>query len=218
MQQHHIKISFNARYFQLGEITQQTKAVWFVLHGYGYLAQYFLKKFEPLLEHGISVVAPEGLSKFYLEDVNSRVKSGNNRVGASWMTREDRMVDIENYIGFLNSVYNKVISSNPQKPVTLLGFSQGAATVSRWALNNSVAYNNLILWSGIFPDDMDFEKGKNLLKNKSVQTVFGNNDPFLTEARITEMKNLSAKLGITAPPIVFEGGHEIDRATLLKLA
>ena len=217
MKEHSITINFKARYFQLGEITSETKAIWFVLHGYGHLAKYFVKKFEPLVEQGICVVAPEGLSKFYLEDVNSRVKSGNNRVGATWMTREDRLVDIENYIEYLNSVYNVVLLRTPSKPVTLLGFSQGAATVSRWAIHNAVHYDNLILWSGVFPDDMDFEKGKSLFKNKSVKIVYGNKDPFLNDARLAEMKNLSDKLGITTAPIVFDGEHEIDKETLLKL-
>jgi predicted esterase len=217
MQEQHLTINFKARYFKLGEITSQTKAVWFVLHGYGHLAQFFIKKFEPLVSHDICVIAPEGLSKFYLEDVNARVKTGNNRVGATWMTRENRLVDIENYTVFLNAVYTSELKQHADIPVTLLGFSQGAATVSRWAMHNSVTYDKLILWSGIFPDDMDFEKGKELLTVKTVHQVYGNNDPFLNEERLKEMRKLCEKLGIVKPPIVFEGGHEIHEQTLLSL-
>jgi hypothetical protein len=36
---------FKARYYKLGEINKDTVQVWFVLHGYGQLAQYFLRKF-----------------------------------------------------------------------------------------------------------------------------------------------------------------------------
>jgi predicted esterase len=218
MKELHVTFNFQARYFKLGKINKQTKAVWFVLHGYGHLAKYFLKKFEPLINHGVCVIAPEGLSRFYLEDVNARVKSGNNRVGATWMTRENRLMDIENYISYLNTVYMTELDSHPNIPVTLLGFSQGAATVSRWAVQNLIAYNRLILWSGIFPDDMDFEKSREILKNKKVIQVYGSNDPFLTDARIGEMKGLAKKLGITTGPIVFEGGHEIHEETLLQLA
>lgn len=217
MQELQVTFNFNARYFKLGEINQQTKAVWFVLHGYGHLAQYFLKKFESLINHGVCVIAPEGLSRFYLEDVNTRNQTGNNRVGATWMTRENRLMDIENYITFLDTVYKTELSSHPTIPVTLLGFSQGAATASRWAVHNSIAFNNLILWAGILPNDMDFEKSKELLKNKKVYQVYGSKDPFLTDARIGEMKGLSDKLGIKSPPLIFDGGHELHEATLLNL-
>jgi predicted esterase len=218
MQELQVTFNFSARYFKLGKINQQTKAVWFVLHGYGHLAKYFLKKFESLTNHGVCVIAPEGLSRFYLEDVNTRNQTGNNRVGATWMTRENRLADIENYIQFLNTVYQAELTLFPTIPVTLLGFSQGAATVSRWAINDSVAFTKLILWAGILPNDMDFEKGKALLKTKTVYQVYGNKDPFLNDSRIGEMKALSEKMGITSAPIIFDGGHELHEPTLLSLS
>ena len=36
-------------------------------------------------------MAPEGLSRFYLEGFSGKV-------GATWMTREDRLNDIDNYL------------------------------------------------------------------------------------------------------------------------
>jgi predicted esterase len=217
MQELQVTFDFKARYFKIGEINTSTKGVWFVLHGYGQLAQYFLVKFKPLLSRNICVIAPEGLSRFYLEDVNTRNQTGNNRVGATWMTRENRLADIDNYLLFLNSVYKTEIGMS-SIPVTLLGFSQGAATASRWATQNLIAYEALILWSGIFPNDMDFEKSKQVLQTKCIHHVYGSQDPFLSDARIGEMKGLAEKLGVMSPPLVFPGGHEIHEETLLKLA
>lgn len=218
MQELQVTFNFHARYFKLGEINQHTKAVWFVLHGYGQLAKYFLTKFKVLTDRGVCVIAPEGLSRFYLEDVNTRNQTGNNRVGATWMTRENRLMDIDNYLLFLNTVYKTELNSYSSILVTILGFSQGAATASRWAVQNSIVYNRLILWAGIFPDDMDFEKSKEILKTKQVRQVYGSKDPFLTDTRIGEMKGLSEKLGVNADPLVFDGGHEIHEQTLLQLA
>ncbi len=218
MQELQVTFNFHARYFKLGEINQHTKAVWFVLHGYGQLAKYFLTKFKVLTDRGVCVIAPEGLSRFYLEDVNTRNQTGNNRVGATWMTRENRLMDIDNYLLFLNTVYKTELNSYSSILVTILGFSQGAATASRWAVQNSIVYNRLILWAGIFPDDMDFEKSKEILKTKQVRQVYGSKDPFLTDTRIGEMKELSEKLGVKADPLVFDGGHEIHEQTLLQLA
>lgn len=217
MQQLPVEFNFKARYFKSGEITEHTKAVWFVLHGYGQLAQYFLRKFNCLTEHDICVIAPEGLSHYYLQDAETRSKTGNTRVGASWMTRENRLADIDNYCTYLDTVFEKELSTHPSLPVTFLGFSQGAATVSRWALSDAIHFNRLILWAGILPPDIDFEKGKEIFQHKDVKVVYGKNDPYLNENRFGEMKKLTEKLGLKADELVFEGGHEIHEPTLLSL-
>lgn len=217
MQELSVEFKYTGRYFKLGEINPETRAVWFVIHGYGQLAQYFLRKFSALGQHQICVIAPEGLSHYYIEDAASRSKTGNTRVGASWMTRENRLRDIENYMTYLNSVFAREIGTRKDLDITLLGFSQGAATVSRWALSDSIYFRRLILWAGILPPDMDFDKGKRLLQTKDVNVVYGKNDPFLNESRFGEMKALSEKLGITPNETVFEGAHEIHEPTLLTL-
>ncbi|RAV99114.1 alpha/beta hydrolase [Pseudochryseolinea flava] len=211
-----VKFSFEARYATLGELSSQTKSIWFVIHGYGQLAQYFIRKFTSLESAQTFFVAPEGLSKFYLEDVQSRKQSGNNRVGSSWMTKENRQMDIANYITYLNAVYDDVTNPAPQVPITFLGFSQGAATVSRWATQSNRRFDRLILWAGVFPPDMDFAHGGDILKHKETHLVYGTQDPFLNDERFTEMRLISNKLGINPTHTTFEGGHDIDSDTLKK--
>ena len=213
--QHHIAFSFQGRYFTLGN-TSSPSQIWFVLHGYGQLASFFIRRFADLADHNILVVAPEGLSKFYLQETEERMKSGNNRVGASWMTREDRTTDIENYLVFLNSIRKKIVSTT-STPVTVLGFSQGAATATRWILDGHLNFQRLVLWAGILPPDIDFSAGKDILKNKETILVYGDEDPFLNDLRFAEMNSISGKLEIKPRVIPFKGGHNIDSQTLLKL-
>lgn len=216
MNEARVVFPFTARYYQIGEITGTTRAVWFVLHGYGQLARFFIRKFETLLNHNIVVVAPEGLSRFYLSEVVAGAGRKNDRVGATWMTKEDRLTDISNYLVYLNSVYEQVMK-NRSIPVTLLGFSQGSATASRWALTDNIRYEQLILWAGIFPPDMDFARGHDVLSKKRVVAVYGNNDPFLTDERFAEMNALSAKLGVHVERIRFDGAHDIDASALASV-
>lgn len=216
MSEHIIDFSFRGRYFKLGEIGPTTKHIWFVLHGYGQLAEYFIRKFNTIAKQSdICVIAPEGLSRFYLEAQQHGVRK-NNRVGASWMTRENRLTDIENYLRYLNAVYHNVVG-NTQASVTILGFSQGSATATRWALDGQVNFSRLILWAGLFPPDMDIQKGIELLHDKKVHLVYGKNDPFLTDERFAEMKMLTEKLRVPINIQSFEGGHEIDEPTLFSL-
>src|SRR6266699_129357 len=129
MQEHRLAVSRTARYFTLGENSGAVGEVWFACHGYGQLAARFLEKFRVLDDGRRYLVAPEGLSRFYLTE-----SPAERRVGASWMTREDRLREIEDYICYLDAVYDDVFGSVDRAGVTVhaLGFSQGAATVSRW--------------------------------------------------------------------------------------
>jgi predicted esterase len=215
MKEKEVSFSYKARYFKLGEITASTKQVWFVLHGYGQLARYFLKKFNVLEQYGICVIAPEGLSRFYHEQPEAGGRK-NNRVGATWMTRENRLMDIENYLRFLDTVYRQEVNHDTI-PITVLGFSQGAATASRWVSNGNIEFNRLVLWAGIFPADMDFDAGSLILETKQVWMIYGKKDPFLSDDRFNEMNALAEKLNTKVKEIVFDGEHDIDEQTLLKL-
>src|SRR2546425_1041706 len=89
MQEHHLAVDKTARYYSLGEPGPATRQLWFVCHGYGQLAGRFLRHFEPLDDGSRVIIAPEGLSRFYLSE-----SPAERRVGASWMTREDRLVEM----------------------------------------------------------------------------------------------------------------------------
>jgi predicted esterase len=215
MTEHHLSFNFKARYYSSGEITERTKHVLFVLHGYGQLAQYFLRKFSPLEDKDVVVIAPEGLSRFYLDPLQDAGRK-TTRVGATWMTKENRLVDIENYVNYLDSVFRITIGGR-NIPVSILGFSQGSATASRWILSKDIHFDRLILWAGILPEDMNFEVGAEILRDKSVVLVYGKQDPFLTDARFNEMKSLTEKLRTKVDIMTFEGGHDIEERALLGL-
>ena len=203
-----IAFSYNTRYFQLGELNDSTKQVIFALHGYGQQAKYFIRKFDHLTKHNICIIAPEGLNRFYLEGFSGRV-------GATWMTREDRETDISNYIRYLNSIYSS-LDLNDSK-ISILGFSQGAATASRWVANGKVNFNSLILWAGIFPHDINLEHSTTILKNKQIVYVYGKRDKFITNDRLEEMNKISTDLKVTPEILTFEGEHHLDEDLLNQL-
>jgi predicted esterase len=149
---HHISTIRTARYYTLGELTDQTTDVWIVLHGYGQLAEYFIRNFKNIHHDHNFIVAPEGLSRYYLNE-------NTGRIGATWMTKEDRENEIQDYILYLNKIIDTL---NIPKTIRLhvLGFSQGAATACRWALATQHAVKTLICWAGFFPPDMKWDSPK----------------------------------------------------------
>lgn len=212
MKQHFTKFELKARYFQLGEVTDKTKNLIFVIHGYGQQAKYFLKKFQSLENEKNCVVAPEGLNRFYLEGFSGRV-------GATWMTKEDRLTDIENYITYLNQVYHKVVGNNNTDHINIsvIGFSQGSATASRWVTHAEFDVHQLILWAGIFPPDLDYKLAADKFDDMDIKYVYGLKDPFLNESRLEEMHKISSDLRVTPEIITFDGEHNIHEETLLQL-
>jgi predicted esterase len=205
-----LSFPFAARYFKLGSINERTKEVWFVLHGQGQLAEFFIQKFKKLEDENICVIAPEGLSRYYLEGYSGRV-------GATWMTKENRLMDIDNYIQYLNAVYKTEVNMPLDRiKITVFGFSQGAATASRWVMNQSIDFHRLILWGGVFPPDIDFTKGHEILKTKETYIVYGKSDPFLSDDRFLEMESIFAQLNIHPKIVTFSGSHEIHNDTLMS--
>ena len=213
MEEKDVGFHFNARYFKAGTLDASTRQVWIVLHGYGQLAKYFLKKFNGLTPKNICVIAPEGLSRYYLSEFTEQGRK-DNRVGATWMTSENRLMDIDNYLTYLDTVYEKELKSLQEVAVTLFGFSQGCATVCRWAATGNVKFERLILWAGLFPPDMNFKDGHDALVSRKTYLVVGDQDPFFTPARMTDFDQLASQLGIQPKKIIFSGKHELDEAVL----
>ncbi|ADR23710.1 esterase [Marivirga tractuosa] len=206
-----VSFSHKAVFYQSSQISEQTDEIWFVLHGYGQLPQYFIRKFKGIENDRRVIVAPGGLSRFYLDGFSGRV-------GSTWMTKEERLIDIENYIGYLDQVAENVLSkASKDVRITLLGFSQGSATVCRWAEKLSFPFEKLILHSGAFPPDIDFSGLSNKLKNNKVYMLRGTEDEFINEERKKEQKSLIEKLNIEVKEIEFEGKHDIHIESLKEI-
>ncbi|MBI3366638.1 phospholipase, partial [Candidatus Roizmanbacteria bacterium] len=154
--ENHISIHKTARYYTAGDFSKNTKNIWFVLHGYSQLAGDFIRQFDYLLNPSSAIVAPESLSRFYI----------NNNVGASWMTKEDRVNEINDYIHYLDKILSEIlINTSSSISVNLLGFSQGAHTAARWFILGEHYFKMLILCSSDFPKDADFSSFRKKLAN-----------------------------------------------------
>lgn len=213
MTQKNIIVPKTARYFILGESSENIEQVWFVCHGYGELAKYFIKHFDVLDNGKTLVIAPEALNRFYRQGFSGKV-------GASWMTSEDRESDITDYVNYLNLVYTEVLSTlkNKKVKINVLGFSQAGATVCRWVANHKIDVTNLILWSGNFAHDIYFEKEKDFFNSLNITIVMGEQDEFFTKEVVDEHINFLTAKGINAKLLYFKGKHQIHKETLLELA
>ncbi len=213
MQEHHLRVPRSARYFTLGGGSRGVAEVWFVCHGYGQLASRFVQKFEVLADGRRLILAPEGLSRFYVDEPHQKV-------GASWMTREDRLTEIEDYVRYLDALCAEVFRTLPRAGVRVsaLGFSQGAATVCRWATLGMSRVDRLIVWGGEVPPDLDLPAVADRLRALRLWLVYGRHDEFFTPKVIATTEARLRDHGIPYDLVPFDGGHEIDPTVLTELA
>jgi predicted esterase len=210
----HLTVGRTARYYTLGESAADQAEVWMVLHGYGQLAERFIAKFEPIAGAHRLIVAPEGLSRFYTQGSGGP----DSRVGASWMTREDRLEEIADYLRYLDAVYEEALARLPgeRRRLHLLGFSQGAATAARWALRGKARVDRLILWAGLLPPDVETREVTERLGALDLVLVAGVRDEWVN-AGLPLTQAALEKAGVRYRVVRFSGGHELDVATLEEL-
>ena len=209
-----IAVRRTARFHLLGDPEAVWDELWFVLHGYGQLAARFLAEFEARARPGRLIVAPEGLSRFYL-------RGTRGRVGASWMTRDAREDEIADYLAYLDAVRAELTEARtvPWRE-GLLGFSQGTATAGRWALLGARAPERLVLWGGGFPPDaaaMAGPEARARLTAMRVTLVAGEADEHTPRAAVEQGRVELEGLGARVDVAWHGGAHHLDGALLERL-
>jgi predicted esterase len=217
--EHHLTVRRTARYAMLGRPGPDLTEVWIVCHGFGQLARNFIRDFTPVAGPGRLIVAPEALSRFYLGEVTGAT-SATARIGATWMTREDRLAEIADYVAYLDALYARLFASMRRDAVTVtaLGFSQGVAAACRWAAVGHAVIDRLVLWAGRLPDEFAAPEHVAPLTRLRCVVVMGRDDPLLTGGAQQAEHARLARLGLDARWLTFDGGHVIDRETLIQLA
>ncbi|MBK8226213.1 MAG: phospholipase [Flavobacteriales bacterium] len=208
MDERFIRVQRTARYHVLGTLVASPE-LWIVIHGYGQLARYFLNNFKGLEEERC-IIAPEGLSRFYLDAEHSRV-------GATWMTREDRLHEIDDHVGYLDALCAELLrQAMPGARLNVLGFSQGVPTAARWAIRSSTPIRRAVLWAGSLPPELDRE-ALSRWRHMPVDLVLGDRDEY---AGTKELEAQALRLQQAEVPHRthrFAGGHALEPVLLGRL-
>lgn len=214
--EHHIAVERTARYWTLGT-PETAEEVWLVLHGYKQLARRFVRRFAPIDDGRRLIVAPEALSRFYVSSTEGR-HGAASVVGATWMTREDRRSEIRDYVGYLDRLAEHVADLTGAVPRTVLGFSQGVATATRWVVHGETRPDRLVLWGDVSPPDLDLELARVRFDPVDVVMVRGAHDRALDPGLVDEERSRLSEAGVTYRTVRYDGGHDIEADTLAALA
>lgn len=218
-EQRHLKVARTARYAIMGSLEAELTEVWIVCHGHGQLARRFLSRFLPLERPDRLFIAPEALSRYYLSPPVGGPHPASAPVGATWMTAEDREAEIQDYVSYLDRLYDEIFSVVDRATVRLwvLGFSQGTATAARWVAHGNVDADRVVLYSGLLPSELDVEGAARLARRSPLTLALGTNDEFARPELIAAQEARLLELGVPHTLIRFEGGHEILPEVLARL-
>lgn len=207
----YITVERQARFSTWGNLTENTKYFWFVLHGSKMLSEQMLYKFSEFNPDEHFVVAPEALNKFYANGFGGDVV-------ASWMTSRDRLAEIEDFSNYLSVLYSQFETQLPKDcKIILLGFSQGGTTLFRWLNAKQIRANNILGYSCWIPEDIDLKGSQTPFVGIDIVYTYGEQDEFLNAERLSELDDIIKKnnLDITKEP--YQGKHRVDRNQLVYL-
>jgi predicted esterase len=143
---------------------------------------------------GWLVAAVQALHPFYTRD---------ERVVASWMTREDRELAIDDNVEYVSRVLNAIRAQFPtRRPLVFAGFSQGGAMAYRAAARYEA--DAVIVLAADVPSDVD----TSAVQLPRVLLGRGTRDEWYTAAKYAADVEVLGRRAARVDGCVFEGGHE----------
>ncbi|NER11119.1 Predicted esterase [Muriicola jejuensis] len=192
------------------ELTSKTTHVWILFHGMGYLSRYFLKYFDGLDPERHFLVAPQAPSKYYLD-------KHFKHVGASWLTKEDTELEIENILSYLDAMMAGLSLPKGIKLV-VFGFSQGVSIATRWLARRKILCDHLILYAGGIPEEIKPSDVVHLNDHTGIKVIVGNRDEYISLERWElEKEKIQTLFKGRAVVEVFDGTHEIRKELINRL-
>ena len=175
-------------------------------HGYGQRAEDALAPARRI--PGIAqwrVAAMQGLHRFYTRN--------DERVVASWMTREDRELAIGDNIAYVGRAIDAAWPEPGGPPrLVVLGFSQGAAMAYRAALLGRHRASGVVALGGDIPPE--FKTAEAVQMWPPVLVGAGRTDQWYTQPKVDADEAFLRSKGVAHEIVRFDGGHEWSDAFL----
>jgi predicted esterase len=168
-------------------------------HGYGEAAEAQLARLQSVPgSDRWMLVSIQGLHRFY----NRR----SQEVVASWMTRQDRELAIEDNVRYVMSVMERaIVDAGVGAPMVFAGFSQGVAMAFRAACSSRALVAGVIAVGGDVPPELDRAA---LSRIPAVLLCKGAGDEWYSAEKWGADQNRLREAGAQVYATGFAGGHE----------
>jgi predicted esterase len=206
-QEKEIRYNTSNSYSTLNQLTEQTKTVWFVCHGMGYLSRYFLKYFKGLNADENYIIAPQAPSKYYIQP--------KMHVGANWLTLDETAAGMKNILNYFDAVF-EAEHITESKNLIVFGYSQGVSVAMRYMAKREIQCSQLVIHSGGIPKELTVEDFEYLNEipacaGMTVKLIYGTEDEYLDANRIIlETKKAENLFGDRVSILPFDGKHVVN--------
>jgi len=196
---HTIAVSTHGRYLVEPPSEGQARGHLVGFHGYGEAADVMLERLTSIpASNRWTVVSIQGLSRFY--------RGRSEQVVASWMTREDRELAIDDNLKYVAAVVAAISrESAAPMPLVFAGFSQGVAMAFRAACASLLPVAAVIAVGGDIPPELSSEQ---LARLPRVLLARGAADDWYTAAKWEADQTRLRAAHVDALAVGFDGGHE----------
>jgi predicted esterase len=169
-------------------------------HGYGQAAEDILGELRRLNADGRwSLAAPQALHRFYTR--------GDERVVASWMTRQDRKLAVADNVEYCNRLLGSHLEL--QHALVFVGFSQGAAMAYRAAALGRFRADAVIALAGDMPPEVRGLDAETLRRQIGRAVIgVGTGDTWFTTVKADADAAVLAAANVPHEVVRFAGGHE----------
>ena len=209
LQEKEISYKTTNSYATLNILDENTKNIWLVCHGMGYMSRYFLKYFKQLDATENYIIAPQAPSKYYIQP--------KMHVGANWLTKDNTDTGMDNIVSYFDSVL-KIENILDSKNIIVFGYSQGVSVAMRYLARRKYKCNQLIIHSGGIPKELQAKDFNFLNENTKVKLIYGTEDEYLDEERIKiETKRAKDLFGNKLEILPFKGKHIVNVDFINKL-
>jgi predicted esterase len=168
-------------------------------HGYAEQAAIQLERLRGIPgAHAWTLVSIQALHRFY--------KRRSESVVASWMTREDRALMIQDNVRYVDAVLEALTRERPSRStVVFAGFSQGVGMAYRAAALGRTGAAGVMALGGDVPPDLEPAA---LAKIRAVFIARGTRDPFYTAAHAGADHDRLVNAGADVSRTDVEAAHE----------
>ena len=175
-------------------------AGWLVaFHGYGQSADDALADVSRIPDVGRwHVAAVQALNRFYTRN--------DEKIVASWMTRQDREHAISDNVTYVDRVVSQLLVTAAAPRVVFAGFSQGVAMAYRAATIGRHEAAGIIALGGDMPPEL-----RTVALSRAWPRVLigaGDAETWYTEAKVQADVAALQSLGVTLEIVRYRGGHE----------
>lgn len=206
MQIRHLTTAVHGRYL-VHPVDPTLGKHWVIgFHGYGETAESHLNDLLRIPAGNLHYAAIQALHPFY-------TRSG--KVVASWMTSLDREHAIADNLRYVDAVIAELRQAHKPARISLLGYSQGAATALRSGFLGTERVDEVIAVGGELPPELCTRTS---LPPLPVLFWRGINDPHYSAEQ--QQRDISTLAAQNVPALGFEyhGGHEWNEELLERLA